>query len=44
MTVDVSPGLTRLESESMGHIEVTVDQYGDAHTQRSSTAARLAAR
>jgi hypothetical protein len=33
MTVDVSLGLTRLASVSMGPIEVPVERYGDAQTQ-----------
>jgi fumarate hydratase, class II len=35
MAVDVSVGLTRMESDSMGTIEVPVDRYWGAQTQRS---------
>ena len=35
MAVDVSVGMTRMESDSMGTIEVPVDRYWGAQTQRS---------
>jgi fumarate hydratase, class II len=35
MAVDVSVGMTRTESDSMGAIEVPVDRYWGAQTQRS---------